>query len=158
MGRIKKGILGSFSGKVGTVVGASWKGVAYMRSLPQKSKTSCTERQASQRTKFAITMGYLTPMAAVLRIGWKLYARRQSPFNAATSYTLTNAIVGAYPDFEIDPSKVLISRGALAGAERAEGIQNIAMPTDWSGDDLHVYLGFVSDDGREVANSVYFSV
>ena len=31
MGTIKKGILGGFSGKVGTVVGASWKGISYMR-------------------------------------------------------------------------------------------------------------------------------
>jgi len=27
MGTIKKGILGGFSGKVGTVVGSSWKGI-----------------------------------------------------------------------------------------------------------------------------------
>ncbi len=32
MGTISKGILGGFSGKVGTVVGGSWKGIDYMRS------------------------------------------------------------------------------------------------------------------------------
>ena len=32
MGTIKQGILGGFSGKVGSVVGASWKGISYMRS------------------------------------------------------------------------------------------------------------------------------
>ena len=32
MGRIEKGILGGFSGTVGTVVGGTWKGIAYMRS------------------------------------------------------------------------------------------------------------------------------
>jgi hypothetical protein len=42
MGTIKQGILGGFSGKVGTVVGASWKGIAYMRSLPQKVKNPRT--------------------------------------------------------------------------------------------------------------------
>ena len=31
MGTIKQGILGGFSGKVGTVVGSSWKGISYMR-------------------------------------------------------------------------------------------------------------------------------
>ena len=153
-------------------------------------------------------MYYLKPMTAFLRIGWKLYAHKQSPFNAAMSYALANAITGTYPDFGINPSKVLVSRGALAtainatandtggnielmwddnsgtssakatdktlvvilnetkgeiitdtsGAERVESVQNIAMPANWSGDDLHVYLGFVSEDGREVANSVYFSV
>ena len=33
MGTIKQGILGGFSGKVGTVVGSSWKGISYMRGL-----------------------------------------------------------------------------------------------------------------------------
>jgi hypothetical protein len=37
MGTIKKGILGGFSGRVGTIAGASWKGIAYMCSLPQKT-------------------------------------------------------------------------------------------------------------------------
>ena len=31
MGTIKQGILGGFSGKVGTVVDSSWKGISYMR-------------------------------------------------------------------------------------------------------------------------------
>jgi hypothetical protein len=35
MGIVKKGILGGFSGKVGAVVDGSWKGISYMRSLPQ---------------------------------------------------------------------------------------------------------------------------
>lgn len=30
MGTIKQGILGGFSGKVGTVVGSTWKSVHYM--------------------------------------------------------------------------------------------------------------------------------
>lgn len=44
MGTIKKGILGGFSGKVGTVVGGSWKGISYMRSLPQKVKKPAYRR------------------------------------------------------------------------------------------------------------------
>lgn len=31
MGKIRQGILGGFNGTVGTVVGGSWKGMAYMR-------------------------------------------------------------------------------------------------------------------------------
>jgi len=205
MGTIKKGILGGFSGKVGTVVGGSWKGISYMRSLPQKVKNPRTVGQVSQRSKFALTMYYLKPMTAFLRTGWKLYAHRQSPINAAMSYALANAITGAYPDYEIDPSKVIVSRGSLAtavnanandaggsidiswddnsnvsnakqtdkalvaianptkgeavtitaGEERMTGYQNTVIPADWSGDEVQVYLGFISEDGKEVANSVY---
>jgi len=205
MGTIKKGILGGFSGKVGTVVGASWKGIAYMRSLPQKVRNPRTVGQVSQRTKFSLALSVLKPITALLRIGWKLYAHRQSPINAAMSYTIANAINGVYPNYGIDPNKLLVSRGTLTpatnaavntsngmlvalwdnnsgvgsakatdkaliailnlvkgeaitdttSAERSDTRLNIAAPADWSGDMLHAYLGFISDDGKEVANSVY---
>jgi hypothetical protein len=119
MGTIKKGILGGFSGKVGTVIGASWKGIAYMRSLPQKVRNPRTEPQMMQRTKFAITLNFLKPMNGLLRTGWKLYAHRQSPINAAMSYTIANAITGTYPDYAVDASKVYISRGSLSPAANA---------------------------------------
>ena len=206
MGTIKKGILGGFSGKVGTVVGSSWKGIAYMRSLPHKVKNPRTEPQLSQRTKFAITLSYLRPMNGLLRSGWKLYANKQSPINAAMSYTLANAITGTYPDYALDTGKVMISRGSLssaanasatpasggkiifawddnsgsssakqtdkaliavvntaksetvfdtAGAARAETSQSVNLPADWVGETVETYLGFISEDGKEVANSVY---
>jgi len=205
MGTIKKGILGGFSGKVGTVVGASWKGIAYMRSLPQKVKNPRTLPQRSQRSKFALALAMLQPMTGFLRTGWKLYAHRQSPFNAAMSYTMANAVSGVYPNYEIDPSKVLVSRGALAtvtdtfvsfddgkiqfqwddnsdrdsakptdkaliailnlakgeavtdnaGAVRPDCVQNVIVPPEWAGDEVHTYMGFISEDGKEVANSIY---
>jgi hypothetical protein len=42
-------------------------------------------------------------------------------FNTATSYTLANAITGTYPDYAIDPSKMLVSRGALTPAAAGGG-------------------------------------
>ena len=205
MGTIRKGILGGFSGKVGTVVGGSWKGIAYMRSLPMKVRNPRTLPQMNQRSKFATTLRFLKPMTALLRTGWKLYANRQTPFNAAMSYTIANAIKGAYPNYSIDPSKVLISCGSLAsavnavavfdsgainfewtdnsgtnnakptdkallaivnptkfetvfdtaGALRAEAAQSVPLPANWSGDTVEAYLGFISKNGKEVADSVY---
>ena len=206
MGTIKKGILGGFSGKVGTVVGASWKGISYMRSLPQKVKNPRTELQLMQRAKFTLTLNFLKPMNGLLRTGWKMYAHRQSPINAAMSHTIANAITGTYPDYAIDASKVYVSRGSLApaanaaataaasrtvtfawddnsgssaaketdrallavvnpakseavfdaaGAERTAGTQSVNLPADWLGETVETYIGFISEDGREVANSVY---
>lgn len=125
------------------------------------------------------------------------------------SYTLANAITGTYPDYAIDPSKVLVSRGSLApaagasvmpvgagtitfawednsgvgsakqtdkaliavvnpakseavfdtaGAERTETTQDIIVPADWLGDEVEAYIGFISEDKKEVANSVYLGV
>lgn len=52
MGIIKQGILGGVSGKVGSVVGTSWKGRAVLKSLPQSVANPNTEGQAAQRTSF----------------------------------------------------------------------------------------------------------
>ena len=53
MGTIKSGILGGFNGKVGAVVGASWKGISYMRGIAQSIKNPKTEAQVMQREYFA---------------------------------------------------------------------------------------------------------
>jgi hypothetical protein len=119
MGRIKQGVLGGFSGTVGAVVGGSWKGISYMRAHAQNVRNPRTVAQVSQRTNFALTVGFLKPLTPLLRTGWKLYADGQSAFNAATSHTLANAITGAYPDYAIDPARVFISRGALMPASGA---------------------------------------
>ena len=38
MGTFVKGILGAFSGKVGTVVGSTWKGIPVMKSVVGTAK------------------------------------------------------------------------------------------------------------------------
>ena len=53
MGTIKQGILGGFNGKVGSVIGASWKGISYMRGIAQSIKNPKTEAQVMQRDYFA---------------------------------------------------------------------------------------------------------
>ena len=45
MGRISKGILGGFSGTVGTVVGGNWKGIDYMRSKTTSRKSGSSIAQ-----------------------------------------------------------------------------------------------------------------
>jgi len=114
MGQIKKGILGGFSGTVGTVVGANWKGISYMRSRPQKIKNPRTKAQTEQRAKLKFAIDYLKPLHEAIQIGWKnAVVGKQSPFNAAVSHMMKNAITGTYPNYEIDHSKLLISKGYL---------------------------------------------
>jgi len=52
MGKINRGILGGFSGKVANIIGGSWKGIAYMRSQPVSVSNPNTAGQQSQRSKF----------------------------------------------------------------------------------------------------------
>ncbi|UNY99870.1 DUF6266 family protein [Zhouia spongiae] len=116
MAVITKGILGGISGKVGTVVGASWKGIDYIRSKPSSVANPRTEGQVNQRNKFSVTLEYLQPNLGFIKLGYKGYAVQKTAFNAAMSYVLNNAITGAAPDFEIDYNLALLSRGSLSGA------------------------------------------
>ena len=52
MGKIKQGILGGFRGTVGTVVGSSWNGIAYMKGKPQSVRNPRSDAQVQQRTFF----------------------------------------------------------------------------------------------------------
>jgi hypothetical protein len=119
MARFKRGILGGYSGKVGTVAGGNWKGINYMRALPEHYTDPKTHKQVNQRSKFMYTLNFHQPFTEVLRIGFKAYAIKMSGFNAALSYNLKNAVMGEYPDFSIDLNKFLVSRGALTGAYEA---------------------------------------
>lgn len=43
----------------------------------------------------------------------------------------------------------------IARTQRADTAQTATVPADWSGDTVETYLGFMSEDGKEVANSIY---
>lgn len=58
MATIKQGILGAFSGKVGSVVGSSWKGIAIMKSRPASVANPKTAKQVIQRSKMTATVGF----------------------------------------------------------------------------------------------------
>lgn len=116
MGRIEKGILGGFSGTVGTVVGGTWKGISYMRSKRNSTTTSFSPLQLDQQAKFSTTIKFLQPMTSLLSISFREYAVKMTGFNNAMSYTMKNAITGTYPTYEIDYATALVSRGDLPNA------------------------------------------
>ncbi|MDF3079289.1 MAG: hypothetical protein K0S09_3178 [Sphingobacteriaceae bacterium] len=115
MGRYSKGILGPFSGKVGTVVGSTWNGIDYMKSLPKPSSKQPTDGQLEQRVKLALSVGFLKPLSVLLAKTFKKATVNNTGFNVALSLLIKNAITGTYPDYEIDYSKVLMSLGNLTG-------------------------------------------
>lgn len=120
MGIITKGILGGFSGTVGTVVGSTWRGIEYMRSRPIFSKNrQFTPAQLDQQLKFGLVTRFTQTISDLLNLTYKRYAQRQTGRNSAVSYLLQHAVTGSSPDFQIDYPKVLISRGTLLGAKEA---------------------------------------
>lgn len=140
MGKYGKGILGSFRGKVGTVIGSSWKNVQYMRSKPDRKKGASTAAQLEQQAKFKRAGIFLKTMMELLNITFDGSAGNMTGFNRAMQYALKNAITGASPDFGINYSMVLISEGDIpnpvdAAAAAAPGAVTFTW-TDNSGDGL----------------------
>lgn len=110
------GILGGFSGTVGTVVGSTTrKGDDLIRVKSKKKRTTNSEGQVNQQTKFSLVTTFLTCVNFLLKIGFRgIAGNLMSPYNYAAKLALNNAITGIAPDFELDFSKVQISEGALA--------------------------------------------
>lgn len=116
MGRITKGILGGFSGTVGTVIGGSWKGIDYMRSQPTSRRSSSSQKQKEQQLKFGLITKFQQPVNGLMNQSFKSFAVKMTGANSALSYNIRNVITGTYPDYAIDYSLVLMSRGDLPNA------------------------------------------
>lgn len=113
MAIFSQGILGGFSGKVGNIVGSSWKGTNVMKIRPSSVTNPNTEKQQNQRLRFALVGRFLQAHRNLVNIGFNAYKPGMSATNAAMSYNLSNAITGDFPDLSIDFSKVQLSRGSL---------------------------------------------
>ncbi|WP_418637572.1 DUF6266 family protein [Winogradskyella sp.] len=118
MGTFKKGILGGFRGKVGSVVGARWRGKYVMRSVPEIDENRTpTEDQRKARERFGLVARFLNPMKPIVGKYFGQKQRDKSPFNLATSYHIKEAVLEVGEDFIMDYPKVLISKGDLSGLQ-----------------------------------------
>ena len=141
MGIIKQGILGGFSGKVGNVIGGSWKGIDYMRVAAASISNPQTVPQQNQRQKFSLTMGFLQPVTEFLKTGFKQFAVKMTGINAAMAYNIRNAITGTYSNYAIDFANALMSRGNLAPALNQAAASTVAGAVVFTWDDNSGEIG-----------------
>ncbi|HEY4150702.1 MAG TPA: DUF6266 family protein [Chitinophagaceae bacterium] len=113
MGRLTIGINGPVQGRIGTVIGSSWKGVPYVKGPYKKQTGKAPEGEARNQSKFAMAHYWLKPLKAFLREGFKGYAKLVEGFNAAKSYLLLHAFEGVAPSIAINPALVKVSSGVL---------------------------------------------
>jgi Family of unknown function (DUF6266) len=117
MAKLSQGINGAFSGKVGAVVGYTWKGIPVMRGRPSARTKPFTPKELNQQAKFRIMNRFLRPANSLLNVTFAHLAVRMSAFNKAFSYNIKNAISGVAPNLAIDYTMALISRGDLPNAD-----------------------------------------
>lgn len=115
MGRFQEGVLGSFSGKIGPVIGSSWKGIQYMRGKGKiKRNRKVTLAMEIQRAKFKLATSFLRPLKDLLNVTYPGYSNSFTARNAAQSALLNEAITGEYPDLRIEYSLVKMAKGSAA--------------------------------------------
>ena len=132
MGTFEKGILGGFSGKVGTVIGGNWKGIDYMRSKSGKRTFNPSQKQLEQQLKFALMMRFLQPMSSLLAESFHDFAIRKTGINAAFAYNFREAVTGTFPAYAIDYSKALVGRGNLPNVLGPTVISGAGSILTWS--------------------------
>lgn len=117
MARLKKGIFGPLSGKIGPIVGATWMGIPYIREEAEKKENPAPRSPAQianeQKMKFVNIL--LMPFHPYIEVGFQLLAIRKTALSAAYSQNFHHAVIGIYPDLGVDYSKFMISKGALPG-------------------------------------------
>jgi hypothetical protein len=117
MATYNKGILGAFTGTVGTVVGASWRGKSIMRSRQKKTTRTPTETQLLQREKFGTVTRFLTPIRYVYNKYFGQNVGVKSRYNMAVSYHIKEAVELTGESYEMIFNKVMISKGELQGVQ-----------------------------------------
>jgi hypothetical protein len=115
MGKIPLGILGPVSGKVGTVIGSTYKGAGYLRAVSGKPSKPATPAQMAVRTKFKLASDVVTPLTPFIATGYAAHTRKITQRNMAMKQVINHCIDGDYPDFRVDYSMVKLAAGTLPG-------------------------------------------
>lgn len=117
MGIITSGILGPISGKVGPVVGGSWKGIAYLRQLPASVANPQTALQTAQRTKLSNCVAFAKEiLTTIIKPLNDRFASGESGYNSFVSRNIS-LFAGAVPSPAGDLS---ISEGSLLNVTLAQ--------------------------------------
>lgn len=111
MAKLNMGILGGFTGKVGTVVGYIRKGQPVIRALPQKPQVEASENQKNARMRFAALRKIIPSFVPAFSIGFRAQLDEKMVHCVAFSELWALGVVGDAPECAIDYSKVIVSKG-----------------------------------------------
>ena len=136
MATFKQGILGGFSGKVGGVIGSSWKGIDTMRSQPSSVTNPRTNAKVANRSRFkSVSQLAAAMLTTVVKPLNDRFAQKMSGFNDfcqrnASAFDSLGAFI---------PANLVLSKGKLSAPvileQRSTGYDeaNVTFSTELSG-------------------------
>ncbi|WP_430814642.1 DUF6266 family protein [Carboxylicivirga sp. RSCT41] len=114
MAEVKDGINGKVKGRVGNAVFYTMNGKNIVRSLPQINKhKKPTLNQERQRQRMSLAQELLKPLKDLIKLTFASLAENSAPYHVAKSYNMRHAIIGEFPNQEIDWTKVYLSAGSV---------------------------------------------
>lgn len=111
MAKMKQGIFGGLSGKVGNLTGSSWKGTPVVKSRPQSVAYPATTGQVAQTTKMSAIVAFCKLiLSSWIKPLWDRAAVGMSGYNA-----FVKANIAEFADGEInDYANLIMSKGTMA--------------------------------------------
>lgn len=130
MGKLKNGIFGSITGKVGNLVIYKSKGQDIVRTIGRSGKPFSKKQQANHQ-RMRVVNDFLGGLNRFIDIGFELEVAgtTSNAYNGAVAYNFKHALQGEFPEISVDYSKALLSKGDLPAAlnttivKTADGIE-----------------------------------
>ena len=121
MAKFSQGIMGPFSGKVGTVVGYMWNGKCCMRAYNREVRNPRTPEQMSHRNMFKQEVQLAAEMQWALNTTMRSQAREMGLTNR-NLFVKANQHAFSLEDevLKVDYSRLVLSMGDVPGVEATE--------------------------------------
>lgn len=141
MAKVANPLIGKTSGSIGGVTFSSWKGVNVAKSKPTVVANPDSDPQKAQRSAFTQIINIYRLLVAIVGLGFKQLAVKQSPYNAFCSVNLKDAFdTSVPPTATFEPENLVISKGTIAktaitsvSASEAAGDVDFNFPTSATG-------------------------
>lgn len=153
MARLSKGILGGINGKIGNVIGGSWKGIDYVRSKPSVVANPRTPAQTMNRNKFrSIAKFGSSLLGFIIQPFWNGKKAGMSGYN----YFVSDNVDVVFPNGVIEYNQLKMARGSK------NNVDDIAINLDST---LHtITVGWLDNSGignavtSDIVNIVMYNI
>lgn len=144
MGKIKQGLFGGFSGRIGNLIGSSWKGTAVVKTRPLSVAYPGTAAQVSQTSSMAAIVAFVKPFVSQwIKPLWDRFASGQSGYNAFVSTNIGNWVNGTLTT----PESLVLCKGSLLAQPIASVTESPAdtVTVTWSNSAISDPLALLTD-------------
>lgn len=131
---------GKIKGRIGNQLFYVRNGVQCIRTMPKKHQKARTMAQIRMVAKMKMVMGFLVPLKEIIRHTCRPVNREMTGMNRAVQQVIAGALVEREGVFAIEPSRVMVSRGAHMGVcFELVKLEQLKLTLHWQNLPSHAY-------------------